>query len=101
MIVERPHRKLAEYLSGNALSDLAQRTAIDNQRSLRVREHVDEARRDGESFGIDDNWRRGPAQIADGGDAIAFDAHVGFARCASSAVVESAASDDDVEGLWW
>ena len=97
MIVERPHRKLAEYLSGNALLDLAQRSAIDDQRSLRVREHVDEARRDGESLGIDNGWRRGPAQIADGGDAIAFDSDVGFDRCATSAVIESATSDDDVE----
>ena len=62
-----------------------------------MREHVDEARRDGESLGIDNGWRRGPAQIADGGDAIAFDSDVGFDWRATTAVIDGAAFDDHIE----
>ena len=99
LIVQRPHRKLAENLSSHALLDLTQRTAVDNQRGLRVREHVDEARRDGEPLGIDNCWRTYPAQVADRRDAIAFDSHVGFDRCMTGAIVSRAAFDDDVERL--
>ena len=73
LIVERPHRELAEYLCSNALLYLAQRAAVHNQRRLRVGEHVDEARRDGHASGINNRRSGSPAQVANCGDAIGLD----------------------------
>ena len=62
-----------------------------------MREHVDEARRYGETFGIHNRGCCGPTQVADGCDAVAFYSYIGPPRWAATAVIDSAAFDNDVE----
>ena len=88
---------LAEYLGSDALFDLAQGSGIDDQRRFRVREHVDKARRYGETFSIHNRCCCGSTQVADGCDAIASEPYVGPPRWATTAVIDSAALNNDVE----
>jgi hypothetical protein len=97
LIVERPHGKLAEYLGSNSLFNLAHGSWIDDQRPFRVREHVDKARRHGETFSILNRCCCGSTQVADGCDAVASDSYIGPPRWATTAVIDSAALNNDVE----
>ena len=97
-----PHRAaLAENLRRDAFSNLSLRTAIRDQRVRRPRQHVDEARRDCKSSGIDDRLGGCLRQIANPRDPIALDPHVGATPGGATAVVDHAAANHDVEaGLW-
>jgi hypothetical protein len=43
LVAERAHRSLAKDLCGHTLTKLALGSSVGDQRTLRVREHVDEA----------------------------------------------------------
>src|SRR6185436_16001182 len=53
LLGDRSHRALAEHFEGDALPDVALRAAVSDERRLRVAQHVDEARSDGEVRRID------------------------------------------------
>ena len=100
-VVQRAHRAaFAEDLRGHALTDLALRAAVDEQRLGRPRQHVDEARRDREARGVD---RSLPRLAADRSPTAAMRSP----RIPTSArtpglpraVVDRAAADDGVERL--
>ena len=64
-----------------------------------MREHVDEARRNCQSFGVNDGRRNSATQVSDGGDSITFYPYVCFYRRPTSSVINSATPDNDVELL--
>lgn len=94
---ERPHRRpFAEHLERDALPDVALGFGIDEERLVRPTEHVDEARRDRESGGIDVQTRRCILECADRGDPVALDPDRQLTRRAAAAVVDEAVTDEDV-----
>jgi hypothetical protein len=66
----------------------------------RPRQHVDEAGRDRLPGRVDDRARLRGAEVTDAGDAVAADGDVGPPSWSAAAVVDRAAADDDVVGLW-
>jgi hypothetical protein len=64
-----------------------------------VREHVDKARRDGQTFSVNDCCCGSTAQISNGGDSITLDSHIGSDWRTTSSVVNRTAANDEVELL--
>jgi hypothetical protein len=94
--VERPHRIFTDHLERHALREVAERTAIGKQRFLRMREHVDEARRDRLAVRVDQLARPQAARRAHIGDAIGVDRHFTGIGLAAQAVVDQAIVDHEV-----
>ena len=64
-----------------------------------MRKHVDEAWSNCQAFGIDDRWGSSTTEISNCDDSITLQAYVCFNRCATRAVIDCAAFNDDVELL--
>ena len=95
---ERAHRgALAEHFERDALAQIALGIGVGEQGFAGPRQRVDEARRDGETAGIESLSGATRAQVADGGDAIRSDADVGNDRRGAATVVDGAAANQQVE----
>jgi hypothetical protein len=103
LLVERAERNpLAEDLQSHALTDIALSPAVGEENGL-FAHHVDEARGDREPAGINlprrpDRRPRCAAAIGrtNGGDRVATDGDVPDIRLVTRAVVDRAATDQDV-----
>src|SRR5437867_2023123 len=94
-LVERPHGfAFTHDFERHALANVALRTAILNERFGRPTQHVDEARRDGEAFGVNFGFAAGTRQLAYGRDAVAIDRDVADRRRVPAAVVDRAIPDN-------
>ena len=96
---ERAHRPaLAHHLERHALADVALRAAVVNQGHRSPAQHVDEARRHGQAFGIE--GLRGRAELrANRRDAVAGYRDVRFEGLAAEAVIDEPVGDQQVE-VW-
>ena len=88
---------LACHFGGNALKDLRRQVRIDQDGHLRLPEHVDEARRDDATFGIDATGRRGASEVADSGYPSVADADIAGKPGRSGSVDDPSVFDDNVE----
>ncbi len=95
-IVERAHGHLAHDLQRHALAQVAQRSAIGQERFLRMRQHVDETGGHGLARGIDLGLALARRMWSDEHDAIALDGHIAPVRLGARAVVDRAATDHRV-----
>ena len=97
-LVERPHRfAFAHDFERHALANIALRTAILHERFSRPTQHIDEAGRDVEAFGVDFRFASGVVQLTDRRDAVAIDCDVTNHGRVATAVVNRAVADNDVE----
>ena len=96
LLAEWTHRAFTEDGERDALPEHALRPAVRDQRRLGVIEHVDEARRDRESRGIDLLPAARRRQIATGGDSIGLNRKVLDDAGGSRSVVDGAVPDDEV-----
>jgi len=96
-IGERAHRvSFAEDLERHALSHVALRAAVRDQRWDRPREHVDEAGRDREAGDVNLALPAIADRGHDRGDQIGIDRDVRGVRWAALAVIYGPPADDDV-----
>ena len=73
---QRPHRVFAQHFERHALAQIAERTPVGEQRLLRVRQHVDEARRHRLAVRIDPFTRRSARVRSDVRQPVACDGHI-------------------------
>jgi len=90
-------RALAGDLRRDALMDLRRQARVDQDRQLGLAEHVDEARGDDPTRGVDGALARSRAQGTDGGDAAVADADVAGNPRRAGAVDDAPVRDDEVE----
>ena len=97
--IQRPHGPaFAHDLQRHALANVALRPAIDEEAVGRPAQHVDEARRHGESLGLDD-LRRVRLELPDGGDPPILDPDVRDVGGAAGTIVDPAARDHHIISL--
>src|SRR5579863_3938080 len=87
---------MSDYFGRNALAYLALRLRINWQSEIRMRLDVDEARRDGQPGYVDLSFGRA-GYLADGCDAIVRNREVAELSGSPAAVIEGAATQDQVE----
>ena len=92
-LTRSPRPAFAHDFGRHALTDFALSAAVRQQRIGGPAEHVDEAGRHRQIVGVHDGLGGRRGQVADGGNAIALDAHVGAARRIARAIVDGAAAD--------
>jgi hypothetical protein len=95
-VARRRRGALAHHIDGHALPDLALRGPISQQRHLRVRVEIDEARRDDETGRVERPRRRSAGEIADRSDAVTADRDVDATRRRARAVEDLAATNEEV-----
>ncbi len=96
--VQRPHRVLAQHFERDALTQVAEGTAVHQQRLLWMRQHVDEARRHRLAVRINPFARRCGRVRSDVSQAIALDGHIADEGGASRAVIDGPAADEQIVG---
>jgi hypothetical protein len=97
-VVQRAHgRTFAHDLQGDALSYTALGTAVVQQRLVRPRQDVDEARRDRETLRVHLERGAGRREVADERDGITDHADVRLERRSALPIVDGASTDDRVE----
>jgi len=93
-LVERPHRQFAEDLERDALSQIAQGPAIDEQRFERMRQHVDEAGCHGFAARVELHRPLARGGRPDVDDAVSLQGHIADERLAATAVVDGSMPND-------
>ena len=78
------------------MADVALRPAVGEERIGGPAQHVDEPGGDGQAAGIDLAAPPRSAEVADGGDRVAADRHVGDGRRPSRPVVDGPPAEYDV-----
>ena len=97
VLVQRAHRPaFAHDLQRHSLAKLALAEAVVQQRLIGPAEHVDEAGRDRLAGGVDLDAATQAARRADVGDAVVVDRDLARVRLAAAAVVDRAATNDDI-----
>ena len=84
------------YLSRNPLRQLADRTIINEQRKLRLPQHVDESRRNDPAARVNHPTRGHTVEVADRNDPFAANPYIRCVPWTSAAVENVPVLDDDV-----
>ena len=96
--VQRAHGHLAHHFERHALAQIAECAAVDEKGFFRVRQHVDEARRNRLAVRIDFRAALAGRVLADIDDAIALNRDIADIRLRARTVIDESGADDGVVG---